>query len=83
MSVQEIKEEALKLPMADREWLAEELWNSVVGEEDDPALIAELNRRWQEIVTGKVKTIPMEETLERVEKRLAEKRAKRQLTSAG
>ncbi len=79
MSVQEIKEEALKLSTEDREWLVQELWASV--DDDDPELVAELNRRWDEIVTGKVETIPWEQVKAELDERLAKKRAARQVTS--
>ena len=80
MSVEQIREEALKLPAEDREWLAQELWNSI-PEESDPELKATLDRRWEEIVTGKVETIPLEDTLQGIEKRLAEKRETGKITS--
>jgi putative addiction module component (TIGR02574 family) len=80
MSVQDIRDEALKLPPQEREWLAQELWNSV--ETDcDPGLLAELDRRWEEIVTGKVKTISLEETLRRARIEVESVRAERSNTS--
>jgi putative addiction module component (TIGR02574 family) len=80
MSVQELKEQALKLSVGDREWLAQELWNTVDFEED-PEVIAELNRRWEEIVTGKVETIPWEQVKAELHEKLAKMRAERPLTS--
>jgi putative addiction module component (TIGR02574 family) len=79
MSVQELREEALKLSTEDREWLAQELWASV--DDNDPELAAELNRRWDEIVTGKVQTIPWEQVKAELDERVAKKRAERQVTS--
>jgi putative addiction module component (TIGR02574 family) len=79
MSVDEIKDEAFKLSAEDRERLAYQLLDSV-GEPEDPELIAELERRWQEIVTGKAKTVSAEEVFRNLETRLAEKRAHRQVS---
>jgi putative addiction module component (TIGR02574 family) len=74
MSVQEIKEQALKLPMQDREWLAQELWASVEDREISPEEGAEWKRRLDDLESGRVRGIPVEETLARVEQRLREKR---------
>jgi len=80
MSVEQIREEALKLPPEQRGILADELYASL-PEEDDPEMAAMLNRRWDEIVTGKVKTIPMEQVLENARKRVEKVRANRQKSS--
>lgn len=79
MSVEEITEEALKLPPEEREQLGYQLLGSI-GLQEDPELAVELERRWNEIVTGKVKTVPAEEVFAKMEKRLAEKRAHRQVS---
>jgi putative addiction module component (TIGR02574 family) len=61
MSVQEIKEQALKLPMQDREWLAHELLRSVPEREITAAEGAEWQRRLEDLESGRVKGIPWEE----------------------
>jgi putative addiction module component (TIGR02574 family) len=77
MSVQEIKEQALKLSAEERELLAQELWDSLDDEPLDPALKAELDRRWEEIQSGKVKTVPHEEVMAEMERRIQEVREAR------
>lgn len=77
MSVQEIKEQALKLPPEDREMLAQELWQSLDDEPLDPEFEAELNRRWEEIESGKVKTIPHEQVMAEMSQKLKEMREDR------
>jgi putative addiction module component (TIGR02574 family) len=61
MSFQELREQALKLPPADREALADDLMASLTDEPLDPELEAELNRRYEELVSGKVRGIPAEQ----------------------
>ena len=81
MSVQEIKEQALKLSAEDRELLAQELWDSLDEETIDPAFKAELDRRWDEIQSGKVKTIPHEEVMERARAAIEKVREEKALSS--
>jgi putative addiction module component (TIGR02574 family) len=73
MSVQEIREEALKLPPEERERLAQDLWESVDDEPEDEELKAILDRRWEEIVSGEVKTLSLTEVVEDTRKRLEER----------
>ena len=77
MSLQEIKEQALKLSPEDREILAQELWDSLDDQPLDPELKAELDRRWEEIVSGKVKTIPHEEVMAHISEALEQARERR------
>ena len=70
MSVQEIREEALKLPPEDREHLAQELWASVDEEPEDEELKAVLDRRWDEMVSGKVETLSLAEVMQETRKRI-------------
>jgi putative addiction module component (TIGR02574 family) len=79
MSVEQLTAEALKLPVEEREQLASILYSSL-PEDDDPELTAELKRRLDEIQSGKVKTIPWEETMARVDAVL---NARKEVTPAG
>jgi len=63
MSLSLLKREALKLPKAQRLKLAGVLLDSVPAEQaldEKPLTIAELNRRADELKSGKVKGIPSE-----------------------
>ena len=81
MSVHEIRDEALKLSAEDREWLAHEIWDSMDDEPDDKELKTTLDRRWEEIVSGKVKTLSLAEVMENVSQQLEKVRANRQVPS--
>ena len=70
-------EQALKLSVEDREWIAQELWESLEDEPIDPELKAVLDRRWEEIESGKVKTIPHEQVMAEMSKILNEVRENR------
>ena len=59
MSLTLLKQEALKLPKAQRLKLASVLLDSVPADEE-PLTIAELDRRSDEMKSGKVKGIPAE-----------------------
>ena len=50
--------ELLALPAQERQTIAEGLLTSLTTDEYDDALEAELDRRWKEVVTGKIKSIP-------------------------
>ena len=50
--------ELLSLSALERQTIAEGLLSSLTDEEHEDALEAEMERRWKEVVTGKVKTIP-------------------------
>jgi putative addiction module component (TIGR02574 family) len=61
MSLTLLKREALKLPKAQRLKLASVLFDSVPAEraiDEEPLTIAELDRRADELKSGKVKGIP-------------------------
>jgi putative addiction module component (TIGR02574 family) len=63
MSLTLLKREALKLPKAQRLKLASVLLDSVPSErviDEEPLTIAELDRRADEMKSGKVKGIPAE-----------------------
>ena len=75
LTYSEIREAALQLKEEERGMLVQELQDSF--EEPSPELLAELERRWEEIETGKVRTIPAEEAMESLRRSLEEHRAKR------
>jgi putative addiction module component (TIGR02574 family) len=81
MSLEEIKEQALKLSPDEREVLAQEIWDSLDEEPLDPALKAELDRRWEEIQSGKVKTIPHDEVMEHARAAIEKVREEKALSS--
>lgn len=63
-SYEEIRDEALRLSDEDRANLAEELYHSTLSEEER-ALEEEWERRAEELISGKVKGIPVEESIDR------------------
>ena len=64
MKTEEIEQELLKLPLAERARLAERLIASLDEDaEIEAAWIAEVRRRDEELVSGKVKAIPLEDAL--------------------
>jgi putative addiction module component (TIGR02574 family) len=67
MSVQELRDEALKLSPEDREWLGHELLESVEEREISSEEGAQWKRRLEELETGKVKGVSLEETIARVD----------------
>jgi putative addiction module component (TIGR02574 family) len=77
MSLEEIKEQALKLSPDEREVLAQVLWDSVDDEPIDPEFKAMLERRWDEIVTGKVKTVSHDEVMAEMTRAINEVRENR------
>ena len=75
MTLEELKAEALKLPDMEREWLADFLYASVDGEEEDEAVVElswreEIHRRIEEIDSGADVGIPAEEVFARLRSRL-------------
>jgi putative addiction module component (TIGR02574 family) len=71
MTRDELKAEVLSLPPEDREWLIELLVTSLDSEADfTPAQLRELERRGEEMASGKVPGIPAEEFFARVRSRL-------------
>jgi putative addiction module component (TIGR02574 family) len=59
----------LALPVEEREMIADRLYESVQGRpttEVDPAFVVMLNRRIEEIKSGKVKGVPAEEVFRRL-----------------
>lgn len=72
MSLQEIKERALKLPPHERETLAQELWASVAFKEHgqgEPELESVLRRRIDEIDSGRVRTRPAHEAMQELKEK--------------
>lgn len=77
MSYDEILEQAMALPEKQRGALAELLMESLKPEDDDeidPELMAIWERRLEEIESGKVKPVPLEEALARVRASLEDAR---------
>jgi putative addiction module component (TIGR02574 family) len=81
MSLEEIKAQALKLPPDDRETLAQELWQSLEKAPLDPEFMAMLDRRWEEIATGKVQTVSHEEVMANAREAVKKVREKKALSS--
>lgn len=79
MSVEEIRQEALKLPEAEREQLADDLYASLDFRDDDPEFSAMLKRRMEEIDSGKLETIPMEVAVAEIKERLRNARENRRV----
>jgi len=76
MSYDEILEQAMALPEHERGALAEQLVESLQPEHDDidPELMAIWERRIEEIESGKVKPIPVEESIARARAALKDAR---------
>jgi len=73
-AAEEILQQALQLPEEDRERIADSLLRSVHGDDEstfEEEWGPEIQRRIAEIDEGKVEMRPWDETLERLEKRLA------------
>jgi putative addiction module component (TIGR02574 family) len=71
MTLEELKAEALNLPSEEREWLADILYASVDGEEEDEAVVEqawreEIRHRIEEIDSGVEPGIPAEEVFARL-----------------
>jgi putative addiction module component (TIGR02574 family) len=71
MRFEELKAEALKLPEGERHQLAHSLILSLNGEtEPDPEIqqlwLDEAERRYQDIVEGRVQPIPLDEALQSI-----------------
>jgi len=70
---EEVREEALKLSIEERSWLADVMWESTLDEEQraiQQEWIEEAERRLDELRSGKVKGIPWEEVMERLSAKL-------------
>ena len=64
MKIEEIEQELLKLPLAERARLAERLIASLDEDaEIEAAWMAEVRRRDKELVSGAVEAIPLEDAL--------------------
>ena len=64
MTTEQIEQELLKLPLAERARLAERLIASLDEDaEVEAAWIAEVRKRDEELVSGAVEGIPLEDTL--------------------
>ena len=71
--LKELTEKALRLPADERVVLAESLLLTIDEEHDrlvDEAIMAELERRLQDLGEGKVKGIPAEEAFRRIREKL-------------
>ena len=55
----ELMSQLLRLPAVERHAIADQLLSTLTEEEQDDALEAELNRRSQEVRSGKVKALPL------------------------
>jgi putative addiction module component (TIGR02574 family) len=79
MTFAAIKKLALQLPLRDRMKLANAMWDSLPPRRE-PVTLAELERRADEVESGRVKTISSEEfhkRMERLKKSLLGKRSKK------
>jgi len=64
MTTEQIEQELMKLPVADRARLAERLISSLDADSEvEAAWIAEVRRRDEEMQSGAVETIPLEDAL--------------------
>ena len=77
-SFEEVRQIACQLPAEQRILLANSLWDSVDTGEDDAAGIeaawgVEIKRRLDEIDSGAVKLVPLEDVLARMDKRILAK----------
>ena len=64
MTTEQIEQELMKLPVADRARLAERLISSLDADSEVEAVwIAEVRRRDEEMQSGAVETIPLEDAL--------------------
>lgn len=71
LTIEQIMEEAMKLPPEARADLADWLWVSVESRESvQAAWDAEIARRIEEIESGNAELIPGEEVLARIDKKL-------------
>jgi putative addiction module component (TIGR02574 family) len=70
MTTDQIEQELLKLPTAERARIAERLISSLDEDaEIEAAWIEEVRRRDQEIQSGAVRTIPLEDALKSIRER--------------
>jgi len=80
---EEIRTEALQLSFEERSWLADDMWESTLSDEERAIAkewIDVAERRADELESGEVKGIPAEEVIDRVKAKL---RAARRNTSRG
>ena len=73
LTLEQITEEALRLSVASRAQLAERMMESLGGTEEnefEQLWLAEAERRREEVVSGRVKTIPGEEVLTEIRQML-------------
>ncbi len=81
MSLTLLKREALKLPKAQRLKLASVLFDSVSAEkavDEEPLTMAELDRRSDELKSGKVKGIPSDVVKNRIDRLMSKIKRGRQ-----
>jgi len=76
-TAEQILAQAMNLNESERVALAERLWESVESHRSDDDFTDEqkatLDRRWEEIVTGKVKCRPFKDTIEDLRRELHER----------
>jgi putative addiction module component (TIGR02574 family) len=83
MSVDELLDKALKLPFEDRELVLQEILESLHDDELSNDEREELKRRVEEVNAGRVKGIPIAQTLARARAAMAEvEHARKGTTSA-
>ena len=70
LTTEQVREAAMHLPPEDREELAEALLASLRDPESEAALEPVLERRFEELRTGKVQGIPAEEVMRRIRERI-------------
>ena len=72
-TVQELEAEIRELAVADRDWLLRDLVADLDGAPDkeiEAAWLAEAQKRHEELSSGKVKAVPVEETIRKARARL-------------
>lgn len=73
-TAEELLQKALQLPKEDRDRIADSLWRSVHGKENqsiEEAWADEAERRTAEVDEGKAETRPWSETLDRLQAKLS------------
>lgn len=75
---EQVKDEALQLPLEDRSRLASRLLESLDDDDDvSPEWLEEIRRRVKEIKNGTAKMVPHDEVMSNVRERVAKRREDR------
>lgn len=75
---EQVKDEALQLPLEDRSRLASRLLESIDDDDDvSPEWLEEIRRRVKEIKNGTAKMVPHDEVMSNVRERVAKRRENR------